>query len=444
MTRSLWLENTKSSGFTSEKRKADIIIIGAGLTGLATAWRLVREGLDVIVLEAAEVGSGTSGHTTGKITSQHHLIYHYLIDQVGLVKARMYADANQWAVQEYLDLIGNEGIECHLEEQNAYVYSHEETDLLEIEQEHDAAEKLGLLCSLDSISFSRNRALAFHRQAQFHPREFLLGLAGKIIEHGGTIIEHSRVIGVQEQSTHCTVTTKEGTYVADSVVYATLFPILDHTFFALRLRPVMHHGMAFSVKEKEFEGMYIGVNDISCRYFGNTLIVVGQSHSLGDETDYYKVLLRKAHERFAIERELTRWSAHDQQSPDRIPFIGGYDPVTKKQFTATGFGAWGITHAMVAAKIIADQIAGRKNLWTELYTPWRIGKTISMAVKKGKDTIASLIKGKHLCSHMGCGLVYNEHDRTYDCPCHGSRFDREGNVLWGPAVKGIGGTEKDD
>ncbi len=442
MTQSLWLKSTRSSGFTSDKRKADVIIIGAGFTGLATAWRLAGEGLDVIVLEAAEAGSGTSGHTTGKITSQHHLIYHYLINQVGEKKARIYAEANQWAVREYFHLIGREDIECHLEEQTAYVYSHEETDLLE--QEYTAAVKLGLPCSLDSISFSRNKALSFHRQAQFHPREFLLGLAGKIIERGGTIIEHSRVIKVEE-GVQCTVTTQDGTFVADSVVYATLFPILDHTFFALRLRPLMHHGIAFSVKEKEFDGMYIGVNDISCRYFGNTLIVVGQRHSIGDDHNDYKVLERKAHEKFKmIQSELTRWSAHDQQSPDRIPFIGGYDPITKKQFTATGFGAWGITHAMVAARIITDQIAGRENSWAELYTPWRTGKIISMAVKKGKDTLTSLIKGKHLCSHMGCGLVYNEHDRTYDCPCHGSRFDQDGNVLWGPAVKGILGAGKND
>jgi glycine/D-amino acid oxidase-like deaminating enzyme len=434
MTRSLWLENTKSIGFTSEKRKADVIVIGAGLTGLATAWRLGREGLDVIVLEAAEVGSGTSGHTTGKITSQHHLIYHYLIDQVGEEKARMYAEANQWAVQEYIDLIGNENIECHLEEQTAYVYSHEETDVLE--QEHTAAEKLGLPCSMDTISFSRNKALSFHRQAQFHPREFSLALAGRIVDQGGTIIEHTRVTKVQE-SVHCTVTADNGIYVADSVVYATLFPILDHTFFALRLRPLMHHGIAFSVKEKEFDGMYIGVNDISCRYFENTLIVVGQRHPFGDDGDPYKILERKALDKFAIQSELTRWSAHDQQSPDRIPFIGRYNPITKKQYTATGFGAWGITHAMVAARIITDQIAGRENSWAELYTPWRTGKTISMAIKKGIDTLTSLIKGKHFCSHMGCGLVFNEYDQTYDCPCHGSRFDREGNVLWGPAVKGI-------
>lgn len=441
MCPSLWLESTKSNGFASEKRKADVIVIGAGFTGLATAWRLSREGLKVLVLEAAEVGSGTSGYTTGKITSQHHLIYHYLLEHVGEEKAKMYAQANQWAVQEYIELIGNENIACHLEEKNAYVYAHEETDLLELE--YTAAEKLGLPCYLESIPFSSNKALSFHRQAQFHPRQFLLELAGKVVERGGTIIEHCRVKKVQEAD-HCTVSTEKGIYEADSVVYATLFPILDHTFFALRLRPVVHHGMAFSVKEKEFDGMYIGVNDISYRYYGNTLIVVGEGHAPGDGNNPYETLARKAHEKFAIERELSRWSAHDQQSPDRIPFIGRYDPITTKQFTATGFGAWGISHAMVAARLITDQITGRENSWADLYTPWRIGKTISMAVKKGKDALTSLVKGKHLCPHMGCGLVYNENEQTYDCPCHGSRFDQQGNVLWGPAVKGILGVEKDD
>ncbi|MGB3224195.1 MAG: FAD-dependent oxidoreductase [Desulforhopalus sp.] len=439
MTRSLWLEDTKSIGFTSEKRKADVIVIGAGLTGLAAAWRLRMEGLDVIVLEASEIGKGTSGHTTGKITSQHHLIYDYLIDQFGEEKARIYADANQWAVREYMDLIGKEGIDCHLEEQSAHVYSHEETDVLE--KEYAAATKLGLPCSLDTMAFSRNKVLTFSGQAQFHPRKFMLGLAEKIVDQGGTIIESTRVIKVQEKVL-CTVTTNRGTYVADHIVYATLFPILDHTFFALRLRPVMHHGMAFSVKEKEFDGMYIGVNDISYRYFGNTLITVGQQQPIGEDKNPYEILEKKAREKFAVESEITRWSAHDQQSPDRVPFIGSYDPVTDKQHTATGFGAWGITHAMVAAKILTDQISGSGNAWADLYTPWRTGKTISMAIKKGKDTITSLVKGEHLCSHMGCGVVFNQFDQTYDCPCHGSRFDKEGNVLWGPAVKGIRGAKK--
>ncbi|MDY0212484.1 MAG: FAD-dependent oxidoreductase [Desulfuromonadaceae bacterium] len=441
MLESLWLKENKSPGFTSTKRKADVIVIGAGLTGLTTAWRLCQEGLDVIVLEASEVGSGTSGHTTGKITSQHRCIYDYLIKEVGEEKASLYAQANQWAVGEYRQLINNENIVCNLQEQKAHVYTHEEKNAEVLEREHAAAVKIGLPSSLESMPFSSNKVMTFSGQAQFNPQQFLLGLATKIIEHGGTIIEHTRVTKVEEKSL-CAVYAENELFESGSVVYATLFPILDHSFFALRLRPVMHHGMAFSVKEQKFEGMFIGVDDISYRYYGNILIVVGGLHSYGDGTNPYETLERTVRKRFCVDTELARWLAHDQQSPDRIPFIGAYDPLTKKQYTATGFDAWGITHAMVAARIITDKIVARENPWEELYTPWRTGKTLSMAAKKAKDTFTSLIKGKHLCSHMGCGLVYNAYDETYDCPCHGSRFDLEGNILWGPAVKKVSAIKK--
>ncbi|MFA5700800.1 MAG: FAD-dependent oxidoreductase [Desulfuromonas sp.] len=442
MTQSLWLKENSSPGFTATKRKADVIVIGAGLTGLTTAWRLCQEGLDVIVLEAAEVGCGTSGHTTGKITSQHHCIYAYLIEQVGKEKARLYAEANEWAVGEYRHLINSEHIACNLQEQKAHVYTHEEENMEVLEQEHTAAAKLGLPSSLESMPFCRNKVLTFSGQAQFNPQQFLLGLAAKIIEHGGTIIEHARVTKVDEKDS-CAVYTENDLFEADSVVYATLFPILDHTFFALRLRPVLHHGMAFSVKKQTFEGMFIGVNDISYRYYGNTLIVVDGQQTLGDGANPYEVLERTALKRFGADNILARWSAHDLQSPDRVPFVGASAPLTQKQFTATGFDAWGITHAMVAARIITDQIVARKNPWIDLYTPWRAGKTISMAAKKAKDTFTSLMKGKHICPHMGCGLVYNSWDQTFDCPCHGSRFDLEGNILWGPAVKNVPAIKKD-
>lgn len=441
MNRSLWFKNTQSPGYRSDRKRADVIVIGAGLTGLAAAWRLCREGLDVLVLEAAEVGSGTSGHTTGKITSQHHLIYHDLIDRVGEERAKIHADANQWAVEEYVQLIKDEEIECHLEEQAAYLYAHEATDLLE--GEHAAAVKLGLPSSLETVPFSRNQVLCFRRQAQFHPREFMLGLADRIVDRGGAIAEQSRVLKVTEHEV-CTVSTQNGTFEADSVIYATLFPVLDHTLFAMRLRPVLHYGMAFSVEERKYDGMYLGVDDLSLRYFGNTLIAIGGHHSMGSDANPYVELERKIREKFEVKNELSRWSAHDQQSPDGIPFIGSYEPLTKKQFAATGFNAWGISHAMVAAKIFADKIVGRENPWADFYSPWRTGKIISMAVEKATDTLKSLVKGKHLCPHMGCGLVFNEFDQTYDCPCHGSRFDHDGQILWGPATKGILAAGKKD
>jgi glycine/D-amino acid oxidase-like deaminating enzyme len=287
MTQSLWLKENRSPGFSSTKREADVIVIGAGLTGLATAWRLCQEGLNVIVLEATEVENGTSGHTTGKITSQHHCIYNYLIEEVGDEKARLYAQANEWAIEEYRQLIESENIACNFQEQKAHVYTHKKKNMEVLKKEHTAAAKIGVPSSLETMSFCDNQALTFSGQAQFNPQQFLLGLAEKIIARGGTIIEHVRVTKVDEKDS-CKVYTENDLFKADSVVYATLFPILDHTFFSLRLRPVMHHGIAFSVKEQQFEGMFIGVNDISYRHYGNILIVVGGEKTLGDSTNPYE------------------------------------------------------------------------------------------------------------------------------------------------------------
>lgn len=429
---SIWFSDTHSPGYTSERTKANVIVIGAGLTGLLTAWSLIQDGKTVLVLEAGEIGQGTSGHTTGKITSQHGLIYDTLIQQFGPDGARVYAEANQWAVGEYIRLVRRENIACDLCEYAAYVYSDDDPESLH--KEHAAAARLGLPSSLQPVNVSSNKALAFSGQAQFHPRKFLLALAEKIVANGGAIIENARVTDVDEKDV-CTVKTEEGTYQSDYVVYATLYPILDHSFFALRLKPVQHFGIAYTVGKKEFDGMFITPNGLSFRYYGNTLIVIGEAYKMGHAQNAYAVLDERARRKFAILGERNRWSAHDLQSPDQVPFIGRYNPATHHRFTATGFKGWGITHAMVAARILTDLIGGRKNPWADFYSPWRADGVLRQGFKQAATAAKHLIKGGPRCPHMGCVLILNEEDNTYDCPCHGSRFTRDGELLWGPATR---------
>ncbi len=432
--KSLWDLDVSSPGYAAERARAGVVVIGAGLTGLLTAWRLCQEGRDVLVLEAREVGSGTSGHTTAKITSQHRIIYHDLVDRLGLDKAHVYADANQWAVQAYLDLITQEGIDCNLDVLPAYVYSDTHAETLQLE--NDAAVKLGLPSSLEPVSVSSKPALCFRHQAQFHPKKFMFALADRIVRQGGAIAEHTRVIGVDEGSP-CTITTERGIVEADYVVYATLFPILDHSLYSVRLKPILHHGIAYSCETREFDGMFIGVSDISFRYHEDFLIVVGGDVPMGYSEQAYSDLDRKARARFAVKEEKARWSAHDHQPPESVPFIGPYHPGSKQCFAATGFKAWGITHAMVAARLLSDMIAGRDNPWAYLYFPGRIQGSVQVMAGQAKTAIKHLVKGGKRCPHMGCSMRFNEQDRTYDCPCHGSRFSSTGDVLWGPAVKGI-------
>jgi glycine/D-amino acid oxidase-like deaminating enzyme len=405
---SIWLKQSKSPGYRTDKKKADVIVIGAGLSGLLSAWHLRRAGLDVLVLEAGEVGTGTSGHTTGKITSQHRIFYHQFLQEHGEDNARLYAEANQSAVQAYIDLIEHENIDCHLHVHPAYVYSDEDPSILE--RENEAASKLGLPSSLESVPVSVYKSLCFRNQAQFHPVEFMLGLADKIVLNGGGIAEHTRVIAVDEKES-CSVLTESGErFQADYVVYATLFPILDHSYYAVRLKPVQHFGIAYTYEKREFDGMFIGVKDISFRYHEDLLIVVGSDKQMGHAEGAYSELDQKARAKFRIKEEITRWSAHDQNSGDLVPYIGPYHLESRRRFAATGFKAWGITHAMVAARLITDLISDRENPWSSLFSPSRTSKALKAVAEQTMSAIENLIKFGKRCTHMGCTLAHNTKD----------------------------------
>lgn len=433
MKDSIWLRETRSPGYTSNEREADVIVVGAGLTGLLTAWRLLGEGKRVIVLEARQVGAGTSGHTTGKITSQHALCYRRLIERFGKEEARIYADANQWAVGAYRELIAALEISCHLEPRTAFVYT--DDDPAELEAELEAARSLGLPASLQEVPVTPYPALAFHDQAQFHPREFLLGLAERFVAAGGALVEEARVREVNRNESGTVVETETASFRTQDVVYATLFPVFDRSLFSLRLKPIQHFGMAFEAAAGQFEGMFIGTSGPSFRYHDGVVVVVGETEPMGDAEEPYDKLEREARRRLELGEEITRWSAHDLTSPDEVPFIGSFRPGSDRRFTATGFRAWGITHAMVAARILPDLIEGRDNPWAEFYSPWRAEGLLRQVADQTATAVSNLVQGSPRCPHMGCALAFNEADATWDCPCHGSRFDREGRVLWGPAVR---------
>lgn len=430
---SIWQKTAAHQGYRTDRRKADAIVIGAGLSGLLAAWELRRAGVDVLILEAREIGSGTSACTTGKITSQHRIFYHPFLQEHGEEKARIYADANQWAVRALVDLIQGEGIDCHVHIHPAYVYSDDDRGVLE--RENEAALKLGLPSSLEKVPVSPNPALCFRGQAQFHAADFMLGLADKLSARGAGIAEHRRVVSVDEGES-CAIRTEDGeVFHADYVVYATLFPILDHAYYAVRLTPVQHFGIAYTYEKREFDGMYIGAEDISFRYHEDALITVGGDQKMGHAEGAYDALDRKARAKFRIREEVTRWSAHDHYSGDSVPYIGPYHPGSKRRFAATGFKAWGITHAMIAAKLLSDLIQGRENPWTSLYAPTRTSEALETMAEQTKSAIKHLVKSGKRCTHMGCTLAHNKEDDTLDCPCHGSRFATDGQVLWGPAVK---------
>ncbi|WP_328320922.1 FAD-dependent oxidoreductase [Kribbella sp. NBC_00382] len=441
---------------------ADVVVVGGGWIGLTTALLLARDGAQVVVVEAQRIGSRTSGNTTGKVTSQHGACYAPLIDRHGIDKARQYAAANQAAVDQVAALVDAEDIDCELLRTPAFVYSTESTGTLE--NEAAAVACLGLPAQLvdgGEVGVPATAAIRFDNQVQLHPARYLAGLATAVERTGGRIFEHTRAVKVDEKDGAVHVLTEAGGMItAYQAVLATLLPIgITGAYFA-RTRPRQSHGIAVRLPVEAPVGMAISIDSPtrSTRPWpggGPTgLIVVGGDHEVGSTEDtaaIYRSLADWVSSTWntAVEPEY-RWSAHDYSTPDLLPYVGR-SAGSGNIFVATGMHKWGLSNGTVAAGIINDLIAGRHHPAAGLYDAGRIGdaraiaKLIADNLKVGKDFTtghaARLLKhdgrANPVCTHLGCPLTWNTADTTWDCSCHGSRFDADGNVLDGPATTSL-------
>lgn len=453
--------------------ETEIAVIGGGMAGILTGFLLQKEGRQVTVLEAKCIGSGQTQNTTAKITSQHGMIYHRLARTLGAAKARQYAMANQTAMEEFRRLITEEQIPCDFEERDAFVYGN---DVQILKEEAEMAARLGLPAEFStevSIPIPAAGAVRFREQGQFHPLKFL-----KTISEPLTIFEHTPVETVEGT----TLITENGTVRAGQVVFATHYPFVNFPglYFAR-----MHQERSYVLALKnagQVEGMYIGAapGSYSFRNYGDILLFGGEGHRTGESSGggRYDALRRKARELFPAGREVACWSAQDCITPDSVPYIGLYARSRPDWYVATGFQKWGMTSSMVSAMILRDAICGRKNPWAEVFDPGRFdGETFlgvagetSQAVKglarnlfKIPEETAKKLPAGHggvvflngekvgifkepdgtihavdiRCPHLGCQLEWNPDEKSWDCPCHGSRFDYRGNWLCGPAQENI-------
>lgn len=415
--------------------EAEVIVVGGGLLGLLTAYHLSLAGMKPSIIEALKIGTGTSGHTTGKITSQHELIYHELIDKLGRERARGYARANESAIADYINIIESEGIDCSLRILPARIFCEDEEELEKLVDEDIAARSLGIKSRMIETPFGR--ALEFEDQAMFQPYDFMIGLAQKLQEKGVAIREGERVVDYKDEGEYCVVETdKNKTYRARYVVLATLAPINEKAFYVTRLQPISHHGMAFEA-EANLDAMYLKLEGptISFRQNKDQIIVIGESMKLGYATDdAYTKLEEEVRKRLKLGKVTHKWSAHDLVSIDKLPLVGNISPISKRIFTATGFRAWGITQSMVSSKIITDLVKGKKD---NIYDAWRLQGSFKEFLKQSGHVAKQLLKPERRCTHMGCALSWNDKENTYDCSCHGSRFDKKGNVIAGPATRAL-------
>ena len=493
--KSIWTATTPDTGYPAlgNAVSTDIIIIGAGIAGLTAAYFFVREGYKVIVIDAHRIATGTSGNTTAKITSQHHLRYSYLLKDFGFEKAQIYADSNQWAVGEAERIVQEEHIDCDLLKLPAHIYSQTDEGLEEIIRETGAAQKLGLpatfLRDLDDLPFPVTGAIRFDNQACFHPRRFLLALAEIIRKRGALIYEETPALDIIEEE-EVLVVTPGCNISAEYAVIATDLPFKSKSgaFGSLYTSP--SYVLAAKLEGPLPQGMFIALdgNLLSFRPHragDKEWLLIGGESGEGGETediDHFAKLEENARNNFTIKQIDFRWAAEDTMSPDKIPLIGKI-PGTTRQFVTTGYNKWGMTTSFVSARILTNLVSEKKDdVCSGLYAPARLSEKVSAQRQTGiertpvynelkawqariqklkpetgevishdnkriaiyKDTDGRLHTHSAICTHMGCTVGWNDKDKTWDCPCHGSRYDKDGHVIRGPAKKPLEKVSFDD
>ena len=427
MNNSIWAEiQLPSFPKLQQELKTDVLIIGGGLAGILCAHQLHREGVNYALIEADTIMHGVSRNTTAKITSQHGLVYHKLLRRFGPEKARLYWQANEDALTRYRKLCRS--VACDFEVQDNYIYVTADTDSLM--QEWQALHQLGIPAEFHSrlpLPLPVSGAVSFPNQAQFHPLKFAAGIAKEL-----HIYEHTKATSFDGTA----VITDSGKIFPEKIIVATHFPIFNkHGLYYLKLYQRRSYVLALK-NAPQPEGMYLdGATDgLSFRSYGDVLLLGGGGHRTGKQGGCWAELEAFAKKHYPQSREVCRWATQDCMTLDGIPYIGQYSANTPNLFVATGFNKWGMTSSMVSAQLLADLVQDMPNPYAELFSPSRTILRPQLAVNAVESTFNLLTPTKPRCPHLGCALKWNPAERSWDCPCHGSRFTEDGKLLDNPAT----------
>lgn len=424
---SIWNKDVAMPHFkTLEGETAtDVLIIGGGITGLLCAYYLKKQGVDYLLAEGRTICSGVTGNTTAKITVQHGLIYADLLKKKGIEKAKMYLDANRMALKEYFSLCRS--IDCDFEEKTNYIYSI--NDRMRLEQEADALQKIGcgvLLQDTPELPFSTVGAVGMAHQAQFHPLKFLAFIAKDL-----NIYEHTFVTKLSENK----AVTDKAVISYQRMIFATHFPIDNkHGLYPLKLYQDRSYVIALE-NASLVKNMYMDENTkgISLRSYGELLLLGGGSHRTGKQGGCWRELREYAGKYYPRARERCCWAAQDCIPLDQVPYIGVYSGKMPQCYVATGYHKWGMTTAMAAAMILTDRIMGKENPYEEVFFPSRSIWQPQLWINVREAVTNLLTPSEKRCPHLGCALKWNEAEHSWDCPCHGSRFDKDGGLIDNPA-----------
>lgn len=425
--KSLWNETVCRQDFPSLKSdmKTDVLIIGGGIAGILTAYFLQENGVPYILVEKDRICSGTTGNTTAKITFQHGLAYHKILCSSGLEKTEMYLQANRAAFEKYAELCNK--IDCGYEIKNNYVYS--VNDRQKLENEINALSKIGyeaIFAENLQLPVNAAGAVCFENQAQFHPLKFLFSIA-----KGLKIYEHTFV----QEMIGTTAVTNCGKINADNVIITTHFPFINkHGSYFLKLYQSRSYVIALK-HAQNVDGMYVDEckKGFSFRNYGDLLLLGGGGHRTGKSGGNWDQLRRFAEKNYPNADEKYYWAAQDCMSLDSIPYIGKYSKNTPNLFTAGGFNKWGMTGAMLSAMLLSDMVCGRHNDFAEAFSPSRSILKPQLFINGFESAKNLLTPSKKRCPHLGCALKWNPAEHSWDCACHGSRFDESGKTLDNPA-----------
>lgn len=467
----------------------DVCIIGGGITGISTGYYLNKNNIDFVLLESNKICNNTTKFSTAKITSQHNLIYSDIAKKYGLSCAKLYLEANNKALNNIKDIIETEHIECDFKVQDSYVFTQDTSYIKNINEEYKTLTKIGFkdveLLNRVDIPLNTQYAIKFKNQAQFNPKKYTLALSN-IIKN--KIFENSHVFKIEKCNNNYKVYTETHSITCNKLVLTTHFPIKDIPgFYFTKMYQEASYVIAVDIKDKIFNGMYISAENptISLRSLKyknhNVLLVGGNNNKTGDIIDEnkFEFLEKVALHMYPDSNVIKRWDTQDCITLDKIPYIGNFSSLYKNMYIATGFNKWGMTTSNLAANIITDKILNKTNKYENVFNSTRlhliknikemyfnVNQTIqseiinklkikqqdidSIPINTGKiikvnnnnigiykDEKGKIYKVNPYCSHLKCLLTFNSLDKTWDCPCHGSRFDIYGNLFNGPASKNI-------